>query len=101
MNSYLSILQTTKYNSTITTNIGKICAGVVRAAGVYPKNAVQHAADLAMLKKEEKVKTAFTSPLTGKPELIECIYVDGAADKGQHIWRFNSGGLFTMLNDPR
>lgn len=66
VNSYPSILQTTNYNFTFTKATGEICAGVTKAAGVYPKNAAQHAADLAMIEKEESVKAAFINPLTEK-----------------------------------
>ena len=51
VNSYPSILQTTNYNFTGTKTIGEICAGIVKAAGIYPKNAAQHLADLSMRKK--------------------------------------------------
>lgn len=59
VNSYPSLLQTTNYNFTATKTTGEICAGVVKASGIYPKNAAQHAADLTMLEKEENVKAAF------------------------------------------
>ena len=62
VNNYPSILQTMNYNFTSTKTTGEICAGVVKAAGVYPKNAAQHAADLSMLESEESVKAAFLTP---------------------------------------
>ena len=82
VNSYPSILQTTNYNFTATKTTGEICAGVVKAAGVYPKNAAQHAADLSMVEKEENVKAAFFSPVTKKPKQIECVRIDSAMDEG-------------------
>ena len=82
VNSYPSILQTTSYNFTATSNTPELCAGVVKAAGVYKKNPAQHFADLCMLELEEGLKDAFLNPITGTPKLIECVRVDGAGDEG-------------------
>ena len=49
VNSYPSTLQATSYNFSATETTGEICAGVVKRAGVFKKNAAQHAADLSML----------------------------------------------------
>lgn len=51
--SYSSLLQTTNSNFTPTKITGEICAVVVKALGIYPKNAAQHAEDHTMLEKEE------------------------------------------------
>ena len=45
-NCYKSILQTTSYNFTKTKTTTELCAGVVKATGVYPKNPMQHTCDL-------------------------------------------------------
>ena len=82
VNSYPSLLQTTSYNFTRTNTTGEVCAGIVKGAGVYPKNAAQHAADLERLESEASVNAIFLNPLTGQPKQIECIHVDGATDEG-------------------
>ena len=82
VNSYPSLLQTTNYNFSATKTTGEICAGVVKGAGVYLKNAAQHAADLAMLEKVPTIQPAFLNPQIDNAKQIECIRVDGATDKG-------------------
>ena len=82
VNSYPSILQTTNYNFSATSNTGEICAGIVKASALYPKNAAQHAADLSMLENKESVKAAFMHPLDEQAKMIDCIGVDGAMDEG-------------------
>ena len=47
-----SVLQITSYNFPATGTTAEICAGVVKAPGRFPKNPVQHAADLNMLEQE-------------------------------------------------
>jgi len=42
VNPYTSILQTKSYHYLATETTGEVCAGVVKAAGVYPKNPSQH-----------------------------------------------------------
>ena len=49
VNRHPSILQTTSYNFTGTKTTKEKCAGVVKAAKVFPKNPAQHFADLKML----------------------------------------------------
>ena len=43
VNRYPSILQTTSYNFTDTQTTGEVCAGIVKASLVYPKNPCQQA----------------------------------------------------------
>ena len=45
-NPYTSILQTTSYHFTATDTTAEMSAGIVKAAGVFPKNPSQHCADL-------------------------------------------------------
>ena len=82
VNKYPSILRTTSYNFTATKTSKEKCAGVVKAAKVYPKNSAQHYADLEMLSTCTDLQSAFTNPLTDKPKRIECVRVDGACDEG-------------------
>ena len=92
VNSYPSILQTTCYNFSATETTGEVCAGVVKGAGVYPKNPIQHACDLEMLQEMSELQPAFLNPSTSQPKLIECVRVDGASDEGpshlevQYLW---------------
>ena len=55
VNSYPSLLQTTSYHFSATKTTGVICAGVVKGAGVFEKNAAQHTADLSMLQTAEGI----------------------------------------------
>ena len=82
VNSYPSVLQTTSYNFTATKTTGEICAGIVKGAGIYPKNAAQHAADLTMLENVPTIQPAFMNPQNGNAKQIECIRVDGETDEG-------------------
>lgn len=82
VNSYPSVLQTTCYNMTATKTTGEMCAGIVKGAGVFPKNPAQHMADLEMLETMEEMKPSFFNSVTNKPKTIECIRVDGASDEG-------------------
>ena len=84
VNGYPSVLQTTSYNFTLTAATGEICAGIVKAPGVFEKGPTQHMADLKMLEVQEAVKPAFVNPRTGKKEL-ECIMEC-------FIKRFSTGG---------
>ena len=81
VNKYKSVLQTASYNFTATRTTGEICAGVVKAHALYPKNPAQHAADLKMLANSPELKNAFYNPLN-KPKEIVCVRVDGASDEG-------------------
>ena len=82
VNSYPSILQTTSYHFSGTTTTKEVCAGVVKGAGVFPKNPAQHMSDLEMLEKSTELQEAFLNPDTQQPKKIECIRVDGASDEG-------------------
>ena len=42
VSNYPSLLKTTSYNFTGTKNTPEMCAGVVKGAGVFPKNSAQH-----------------------------------------------------------
>jgi len=56
--------------------------GVVKGAGVYPKNPTQNIANLEMLESCDVVKPLFLNPTTNEPNPIECIRVDGGSDEG-------------------
>ena len=49
---------------------------------IYPKNAAQHAADLAFLAEQPALLPVFTDAQTDATKVIECIRVDGASDEG-------------------
>lgn len=49
VNKYLHVLQTSCYNFTSTKISTEMCAGLVKPSEVFPKNPVQHAADLKKL----------------------------------------------------
>lgn len=91
-NKYKAVLQTTSYNFTHSQTTGEICAGVVKATGVYPKNPFQHSLYLDMLQTIPDIRPAFFHPETGTRKLIECVRVDGASDEGpsheevQFVW---------------
>ena len=89
-----------------TSNTEEMCAGVVKAQGIYPKNPSQHAADLSMLHKRDKLKMVFNDPVTGQPKPVVCIRVDGASDEGpahlevQFWWanyHHSHGNLVTLV----
>ena len=61
VNSYPSVLQTTSYNFPATANTGEICAGVVKAPGLFEKGPPQHMADLKMVEKQEAVQPTFVN----------------------------------------
>ena len=82
VNKYASTLQTTSYNFPSTKTTGEICAGVVKAPGLFEKNPAQHYADLKMLEQQEEISPAFINPVTGKRKEIECVRVDGSYDEG-------------------
>jgi len=48
------------------------CAGIVKAAGVFPKNPGQHLADIEMLEGTTEVAPAFLNPVTEQRKQIEC-----------------------------
>ena len=81
VNRHPSILQTTSYNFTGTKTTKEKCAGVVKAAKVFPKNPTQHFADLQMLTEKPEFSTVFYTD-SGSPKQIECVRVDGATDEG-------------------
>ena len=82
VNRYPSTLQTTSYNFSGTQNTQEVCAGIVKASGLFPKNPAQHAADLAFLQTVPSLLPVFTNPIDGSPKVIECIRVDGGSDEG-------------------
>ena len=76
VNKYNSILQTTSYLFMATDNTAEMPVGIVKAQKVFPKNPAQHAADFQMLLKQPALE-----PILQNKD-IDCIRVDGAADKG-------------------
>ena len=82
VNRYPSTIQVTSYNFTGTKTTGELCAGIVKAPGVFPKNPCQHVADLEMLKTKSEFMPIFTDPRTGKHKQVYCVRVDGASDEG-------------------
>ena len=82
VNSYPSVLQTTSYNFPATANTGEICAGVVKAPGLFEKGPPQHMADLKMVEKQEAVQPTFVNAKTGAMKEVECVRVDGSFDEG-------------------
>ena len=106
VNRYKSILQTTSYNFTKTKTTSKLCAGVVKATGVYPKNPMQRMCDLEMLEEKCELKPAFINPVTGKRKSLECIRVDWTGDEGplhdevQFLWtarHLSKGSIGTLV----
>lgn len=59
-----------------------MCAGIVKAQGLYPKNPAQHSADLKMLVGTPELPHAFISMDTKQRKQLTCIRVDGASDEG-------------------
>ena len=82
VNPYPSVLQTTCYNFAGTETTNEVCAGVVKAKPLFPKNPAQHFADMMLLEENEDIKPAFLNPTTGNRKEIECIRVDGGGDEG-------------------
>ena len=82
VNRYPSTLQTTSYNFARTSTTPELCAGIVKAGGVFPKNPGQYLADKNMLEAKAEVAPAFLNPFTELQKQIECIRVDGACDEG-------------------
>ena len=76
VNKYASILQVTSYLVPATKTTPQYSAGIVKAHTVYPKDPLQHAADVVMLENEQEFKPC----MKNKP--IDCIRVDGASDEG-------------------
>ena len=100
-----SVLQTTNYNFAASAFSPEVCAGIVKAAKISPKNPAQHFSDLQMLQTTE-LSTALINPITNQKKRIECIRVDGAADEGpshlevQYLWtkrHLEEGNLATLL----
>ena len=79
---YPSVLQTSSYNFTETNTTTEVCAGIVKAAPVHPKNPAQHACDLESLECREELEPVFKNPKTNKKKRIECVCVDGGNDEG-------------------
>lgn len=86
VNKYASVLQTTSYMILPTNTTCQATAGIVKPHMVFPKNASQHTADLAMLENHEE----FYDHIAQKK--IDCIRVDGASDENpghdevQFLW---------------
>ena len=59
-----------------------MCAGIVKAHGLYPKNPAQHSADLKMLMGIDELNPAFINTDTNQQKQIACVRVDGASDEG-------------------
>lgn len=106
VNKYKSMLQTTNYNFSGTKTTGELCAGVVKAHGIYPKNPAQHAADLKMLLNKDELRPVFVNSDTDLPKPITCVRVDGASDEGpshlevQFWWteyHLSQGNYMTLL----
>lgn len=109
VNKYASTLQTTSYNFPSTETTGEVCAGVVNAPFLYPKNAVQHFSDLQMIENQKEVRPAFINPVTNERKQTECARVDGSYDEGpshlevQYWWtvRHLTTGTRTVLVTSR
>ena len=93
VNRYPSTLQTTSYNFAETPgHTPELCAGIVKASKIYPKNPAQHYADLQMLQNSDEFKIGFLNPKSGMKKKIACIRVDGGGDEGpshvevQYFW---------------
>ena len=103
---YPSTLQTTSYNFAETENVGEICAGVVKARGLYEKNPAQHLADLEMLSKKDELKPAFIDPNTNQIKKVQYIRVDGGHDEGPAhcevqywwtVWHLKTEAISTII----
>ena len=81
VNRYPSTLQTSSYHFTRTKTTPEICAGVVKASPIHPKNAGQHAADFDMLKQQEELHAVFHKSNVDQKDIL-CVRVDGAVDEG-------------------
>lgn len=81
VNKYKSVLQTTSYNFTATSTTGEMCAGIVKAQGLYPKNPAQHSADFKMLSDVSELKPVFINSDTKQLKQITCLRVDGACNE--------------------
>lgn len=82
---------------------GEMCAGIVKGAGIFPKNAAQHMADLETM---QDMQPSFIDPATNKTKVFECVRVDRASDKGpghievQFWWtmrHFNKPTFITLV----
>ena len=82
VNHFPSVIQTTSYNFPASETTTEVCAGVVKAKKLFPKNPAQHYADMFLLEKQEEIRPAFVNPLTGKPKEVECVRVNGGGDEG-------------------
>jgi len=82
VNCYPSVLQNPLYNFAKTATTVGLCAGVVNASGLYPKNPAQQAADMEMLEELPQIKPAFINPIINHGKEIQCIHVTGASDEG-------------------
>lgn len=76
VNIYSSVIQTS-YNFSATETTAEVCAGVVKAPGIFLKNAAQHKCDLEILEEQEYIKPVFFNQ-AGEPKAIDCVV--GASD---------------------
>ena len=80
-NWYPSVLQTTSYNFSSTSNTDEYCAGVTKAQSLFMKCPAEHAADIQLLYGKQELQPVFFR--TGSIEkAIDCIRVEGASDEG-------------------
>ena len=95
----------TSYNFTGTNTTGELCAGIVKASGVFPKNPCQHLADLEMINTKLEFQPVFYDPRTKQRKQIFCVRVDGASDEGpshkeiQFLWTIHhlESASFTLV----
>lgn len=67
VNRYPSTLQTMSHNFSGTQTTQEVCVGVVKASGLFPKNAAQNSADLAFLQTLPYLSPVFTNPINNLP----------------------------------
>ena len=70
VNPYPSTINVTSYNFTGTNTTGELCAGIVKASGVFPKNPCQHLADLEMINTKLEFQPVFYDPRTKQRKQI-------------------------------
>ena len=81
VNRYPSVLQTTSYNFSSTSNTDEYCAGVTKAQSLFMKCPAQHAADIQLLYGKQELQPVFFRTESIE-KAIDCIRVDGASDEG-------------------
>jgi len=69
-----------------------MCAGIVKASGIFHKNPFQHNADLEMLELASQFNAMFFNHRTDVRRPVECFGANGASDEGpihekvQFVW---------------